>query len=880
MELKSYQKKVMENLSSYIQSINEDNNIIAAWKDYWEKQDIAVGFGGVPLYNNAIAGVPHICMKVPTGGGKTFMACSAMKRIFDKMPLDKPKVVIWLVPSDPILVQTIKNLSDVNHPYRQKMDTDFAGRVGVYTKEMLLNGQCFSPDTVKEMLTVCILSYGSLRIDSKKKDVRKVYQENGNLLKFAEYFKDNSVLLADTPDTALIQTLRHLSPVIIVDESHNAGSDLSIEMLNNLNPSFVLDLTATPRQNSNIISYVDARELKKENMVKLPVIVYNRTSRQSVIQDAIQLRCSLEQQAIEEENNGGPYIRPIVLFQAQPKTSEDSETFDKIQAFLVEMGIPKEQIAIKTSNINTLEKEDLLSKNCKIRYIITVNALKEGWDCPFAYILASLANKTSSVDVEQILGRILRQPYAKKNRISLLNTSYVLTCSNDFHSTLENIVKGLNEAGFSKKDFRIGNIQDDNLNSQDNTQVEQGSIFSNTTNTSTSDLEGAETENFEDINIEQIKVNLENKRNDTNETEVRTLIEDATQQAEQYNTTLESQPEDSLLGGEIGAMLNQITMQGHLQADLKNFKIPQFFLKGVPDLFGGEYTLLEPENLSEGFTLKGQDSQISFELATGEMYQVDVEEQGEAVPKYKIASKAESEYIKEYLAKFPPKEKIDICAKMLCSQINKNNRYSTSDVNEYVHRIVESMTEDEISAMETAIPTYATKIREKIEKLEDKHREKQFYEWLDCGKIVCKESYELPKVITPYITTNAIPKSLYTEEKDDLNGFENKLIDVIVGLDNVKWWHRIIDRKDFRINGCINHYPDFMVMTNSNKLILVESKGEHLDGSASKTKLKLGRKWQSQAGDSFRYFMVFEKKELDLDGSYTIDKFAEIIKAL
>ncbi len=284
MELKNYQKSVMRNLSSYMDCVNNTANLFAAWEEYWRRQDIGVGFGGVPTYNNAIKGVPHVCMKVPTGGGKTFMACSSVKRIFDEMPKDKPKVVVWLVPSDPILNQTIKTLSDINHPYRQKLEADFAGRVGVYTKEQLLNGQNFSPDTVREMLTVCILSYGSLRIDSKKKDVRKVYQENGNLLRFAEYFNDKETLLADTPDTALIQVLRQLSPVTIVDESHNAGSDLSVEMLNRLNPSFVLDLTATPRKNSNILCYVDARELKKEHMVKLPVVVYNRTSRQSVIQ--------------------------------------------------------------------------------------------------------------------------------------------------------------------------------------------------------------------------------------------------------------------------------------------------------------------------------------------------------------------------------------------------------------------------------------------------------------------------------------------------------------------------------------------------------------------------------------------------------------------
>ena len=101
----------------------------------------------IPSYNNSIECVPHVCMKVPTGGGKTFMACASVKRIFDALPTGKPQVVVWLVPSDSILTQTIRTLSDVNHPYRQKLDQDFAGRVGVYTKEMLLNGQNFSPDS-------------------------------------------------------------------------------------------------------------------------------------------------------------------------------------------------------------------------------------------------------------------------------------------------------------------------------------------------------------------------------------------------------------------------------------------------------------------------------------------------------------------------------------------------------------------------------------------------------------------------------------------------------------------------------------------------------------------------------------------------------------
>lgn len=857
----------MRDLSAYLTCVNHGTNLYSAWREYWFAKDVAVGLGGVPSYNNAIERVPHVCMKVPTGGGKTFMACASVRRIFDAMPTGKPQVVVWLVPSDSILTQTLRNLSDVNHPYRQKLDQDFAGRVGVYTKEMLLNGQNFSPDTVREMLTVCIMSYGSLRIDSKKKDVRKVYQENGNLFRFADFFKDKEALLADTPDTALIQVLRHLEPVVIVDESHNAGSDLSVEMLNNLNPSFVLDLTATPRKNSNIISYVDARELKKEHMVKLPVVVYNRTTRQSVIQDAIQLRGSIEKEAIAAEEAGGKYIRPIVLFQAQPKTSDNSDTFDKIKALLMDMGIPEEQIAVKTSNVDDLKGRDLMSRDCPVRYIITVNALKEGWDCPFAYILASLANRTSTVDVEQILGRILRQPYAMQHASPLLNTSYVLTNSVDFHSTLEKIVAGLNKAGFSRKDYRIG----------ETIETPQAPVQPETVQTEIPMKPTPAEDTFEDINTQEVRTALEN--GDAAGSSVAQMVQEATQQAESYSEAV-STPDDGFMGGELGDMLKQNAMQPYLVEEVSSLRIPQFFLRSVPDLFGGEFELLEPENLSEGFSLAGQDAQVHFELATGDMYRVDVEEKGEAVPKYKRADGELSEYIRNRLAQLPPEKKIQSCTNMLCAQINRNNRYAAAEINDYVRRIVAGMTADELAAMETAIPTYAAKIQEKIKGLEEAYREDQFLRWLDTGKIVCRESYTLRPVITPADTTDAIPKSLYEAEKNDMNNGEHELIDAVVALGNVKWWHRIIERNDFRLNGYINHYPDFMVMTNSGKLVLIEYKGDDRDNSDSERKLKLGRKWQAQCGQNYRYFMVFKNREFGIDGAYTMDQFVEIMKEL
>lgn len=316
------------------------------------------------------------------------------------------------------------------------------------------------------------------------------------------------------------------------------------------------------------------------------------------------------------------------------------------------------------------------------------------------------------------------------------------------------------------------------------------------------------------------------------------------------------------------------------QEEIKELRVPQFYIEGSPDLFGSAYELLEPENLSEGFSLSGQDAQISFELAAGEIYHVDIQEEGEAVPKYKRFSKSESEYIRKYLESLPPENRIRQCAGIIAGQINKNNRYASSEVEEYVRRIVANMTDDELAAMETAIPIYAQKIQKKITSLEQAYRRNLFKKWLDSGKIVCRGSYALEPVITSACTIDSIPYSLYEAEKDDMNNFERKVIDIVVSTDNIRWWHRIINHKGFRLNGYFNHYPDFMVMTKSGKLLLIEAKGDYLDGDDSKAKLELGRKWQEQAGRMYRYFMVFEDKNLGMDGAYTLDQFVNIMKEI
>lgn len=293
-----------------------------------------------------------------------------------------------------------------------------------------------------------------------------------------------------------------------------------------------------------------------------------------------------------------------------------------------------------------------------------------------------------------------------------------------------------------------------------------------------------------------------------------------------------------------------------------------------------EYGLLTQETLTEGFSLKEQDTKISFELATGEMYQVDLQEQGEAVPKYKMVSMDTSAYIRQRLASLPTDKKIESGAKYLSKEIeNKSNDMTMHEICEYVHRIVKNMTADELAAMETSIPTYARLIRQKINELKAVYREEQFKKWMDSGKIICRPSYAFPEVITPSNEMNSIPLSLY-EAEANVNGFEFEVISKVASMNNVRWWHRIIEKKGFVLNGFINHYPDFIIMTKSGVLVLLETKGDHLRNPKSEAKLRLGRKWQSEAGRGYRYFMVFQEKPLEMDGAYRLEKFIEVMREL
>ena len=875
MELKSYQKKVIADLTRYLELLNETKSDAAAFRLFWQEKSAPT----LGRYQNVIPGVPNLCFKVPTGGGKTFIACNAVRPIFDALPATKTKAVVWLVPSDAILTQTAKALKDTSHPYRQKIDVDFGGRVEVYTKQELLNGQNFNPTAVTEQLSVMVLSYDSFR--GRGKEGLKAYQENSNLAEFAKVLGKPDSPIEKADETALFQIINQLNPLVIVDESHHARSELSLEMLENFNPCFVLDLTATPKKESNIISYVDAVQLKNEHMVKLPVIVYNRDSQSEVLIDAIDLRNKLEEIAGAEYAKTGKYIRPIALFQAQPKGKEDATTFEKLRDKLVDAGIPAEQIAIRTADVNELKNTDLMSPDCPVRYIITVNALKEGWDCPFAYILASLANKTSQVDVEQILGRILRLPHTSQHTQSALNMSYVLTSSNDFNNTVAHIVKGLNSAGFSDKDYRIGESAKPQIPEQAAEQITlpdpQGA----------SEPESAE-DDFSGLDGKLIGEELERRREQAQTPEIApkadTMLDAAAEVERAYTDAIQQTGNDPVMDNlpwEVRDKVKSFQVNPQFREDIETLQIPQFFLKVEQSLFtDGSFELLDKEMLAEGFTLKGKAYDIDFAAADDEIREIDVREQDGGLPKVFKMESAEQRYFKEWFNNLPPESRVRQCKEMMFNQLNKLNMVDAAELKAYIDRIVNDMDKAQLAAMEKAPLGYAAKIRDKIETLLEAHYRETFDKWLETERIVCKPYFRLRPSIHPATYTDIYARSLYAAEDGDMNKLEQKLIVELTALPNVRWWHRNIARQGFAINGFIKHYPDILIMTQSGKLICAETKGEHLKNDDSREKIALGQAWRTAAGKDFRYYMVFENEENLLPGAVSMSHFIDTVKAL
>lgn len=433
--------------------------------------------------------VPNVVLKVPTGGGKTWLAVSAVSRVMGRYLGRNTGFVLWIVPNEAIYTQTLKHLKDRQHPYRQALDRAAAGRVKIMEKTDRLDAR-----DVETNLCVMLLMLQSANRETQ--DSLKMFQDRGDVHGFFPSEGEqqaHKAALELTPNLSaytgmfpmvkdsLGNALRVIRPVVVMDEGHRAISDLAFSTLYGFNPCFVLELTATPQdvqprggrnpregRYANVLVEVTGRELDREGMIKMPLNLDARQGNdwKATLNAALARLNALDAEARKLRADTGRYIRPIMLIQVERTGADQRESghihAEDVKDWLLTAGFDQAEIAIKTAQQNDLndpENQDLLSPTNRVRAIITKQALQEGWDCPFAYVLCSLAANTNLKAMTQLVGRILRQPGALKTGIEALDECYVITHHADTAKVVGAIKEGLEQDGLGDLVLRV--TQDD-----------------------------------------------------------------------------------------------------------------------------------------------------------------------------------------------------------------------------------------------------------------------------------------------------------------------------------------------------------------------------------------------------------------------------------
>lgn len=508
MELKEYQQGVLERLDRYLTVLAEkreeaedfvefqkSKGKVASLGDYcreaWDQLNTErllpyLYHDGKPVaapyltrHDGLSGSIPNICLKVPTGGGKTLLATASLERVQTDYFKRQTGMVLWVVPSDAIYRQTWKQLANREHPYRQMLERASGGRV-----KLLEKGDAFTRKDVEGQLCVMLLMLPSAARQSK--ETLRMFRDSGRFTSFFPLEDDNEAnvqLLGQVPNLdqndladlgyadgvvpgtvsvkqSLGNVLRLVRPVVVIDEGHRAYSDTARDTLAGFNPRFILELSATPNTNgkhqSNVLVNVPGTDLKDEEMIKLPINVINegKGGWRHTLSLAHAKQQELEAAALAFQNESGRYIRPIVLVRVERTGKEQRDAGfvhaeDAREYLRDQLGVKEEHIRLKTSSDDELADEDLLSPTSAVRFIITKDALREGWDCPFAYVLAILSRTTATTALTQMIGRVLRQPHARTTGVEALDECYVFTFDQDVTVAVDGVRKGLEDEGMA-----------------------------------------------------------------------------------------------------------------------------------------------------------------------------------------------------------------------------------------------------------------------------------------------------------------------------------------------------------------------------------------------------------------------------------------------
>ena len=754
--------------------------------------------------------IPNICMKVPTGGGKTLMAACALGRISRDYFKASRGLVLWIVPSATIYKQTLKALYNKEHPYRKQLDIETGG-----CAKILERGDNLHKMDVENNLCIMVLTLQSFNVSQRIKEARKLYSDSGKYMSFfpevddyvanntllnkVKNIEEDDMLTRDVIEGVSIKqslgnVFRICRPIVIIDEEHKAKSEKSINNINEFNPSFILEFSATPRENSNKLVDVGGQALKEEQMIKLPINVQaaDKADWKTTLNEAHAKLKKLAGDAAKLQGNDGTYIRPIMVIIAEPKKqSEDYDHVEEIKRYLIDKcRVLEQQIKIKLSGTDEIGDEDLLSDMSSVKYIITKDALREGWDCSFAYVLTILAPKESQTALTQYTGRVLRQPYGEVTSIQSLNESYIFCTQLNVGDAIKKIKEGLESEGMGD----IANeIQDANDSASNDGRVR---------------MTLKRHENFKN---KIFLPSLTARKSDGN-----------FQKFDYYRDIL----------GEIDWSDYTCSKKPTL-ADNKDIRADEASVDFIDDLSGQREL---------GFTLGAQTS-ISQEHPIN--YAELTAQLTDKIPNSFEANRIINDVVRRLLKDGIEESVIATFSHELVKQIK-------DDAMDWLLDKSEKLFVDKLNKNEIILKLYASPFSDLNW---DMGEERSIYKGVSEDEAILWN------------------KNLFQPQyKSNYNGLELNVASYIDHSKSIKWWHRLgVRGTEYHIQGWKKDkiYPDFLIFFQNNKYIFLETKGNHLENSDSAYKQKVFEYFTKHANKSIGEFKcLVDGEEIKFDLIY------------
>jgi type III restriction enzyme len=846
VQLKNYQVKTLDTLKAYLTTAR-----FKTAKEAYEGMD-KPGVRNVCPYKPlpGLEDVPFICLRLPTGGGKTLLSAHTV-RIASEVYLERDyPLVLWLVPSNTIRQQTLETLKTPGNPNYEALRSAFDGNFMVLD---ITDFTMIRPHDLASKAVIVVGTVQTIKTEETNTDSRKVYAHNENLEPlfsnipegFSGYDKITEGHHQGKIRFSFVNLLRMHRPLVLVDEAHNNSTKLGLELFSRINAACAVEFTATPAKDSNQLHSVSATELKAEEMIKLPIVLTEHQTWNEAVRDSILTRKRLEGLCAGEDQ----YIRPIVLFQAENQGQDI--TWQVLKQHLIEVEqIPESKIAVVTGDQRELDGINLFDPSCPIDYVITVQALKEGWDCSFAYVFCSVANIHSAKDVEQILGRVLRMPYAKRRKNEDLNRAYALVSKTSWPNAVMQLHDRLvDKMGFEEQEvdesietrqpgLNLGRAEEEPFRQPDPVVLHLREP---------ADISEFSDEDKKSIEIEKTKDGLFAK--------VTGAISSDT--IEKLVAKVEP---DTKATAKVQLHIHQAALSRAVAPVNRGekFVIPQLCLRidgelELPEegafLYAGDWKLAGPEKLEES----------EFKLQSdGKTFAIDIEDG----------------HVKHHFVANTSQMNLDLVdtgwtVNALAQWLDKRLRQpdiSQPQMLEYTRRTV-AWLEEERKIPLTALSRGRFLLQKVLESKIKKHRgeaKKRGYQALLFGpepKVEVSGEYTFsfePDTYHPQKRYQGAfrPMKHFYPVVADMNGEEAECAKAIEMLgDKVKYWVRNIERDPnaFRLpTSTDNFYPDFIVMLNTGRILVVEYKGEdRITTDDTKEKDQLGQLWAKKSGNLF-----------------------------